>query len=71
MVPMTYREKEIWNDGYAHGLSDSGAIKVLAQSEKGEERYNKLRKLNPRQFHDLVERNLKGENFDQMVDSLK
>lgn len=35
-----------------------------------EERYEKLRKLNPRQFDELYARNLRGENFDKMVDEL-
>jgi len=33
-------------------------------------RYRALRQLNPRQFAALCKRNLKGENFDEMVDSL-
>jgi len=33
-------------------------------------RYEKLRKLNPAQFSELHERNLRGENFDAMVDAL-
>ncbi len=35
------------------------------------DRYEKLRKLNPRQFDELYARNLRGENFDKMVDNLK
>jgi len=33
-------------------------------------RYKKLRRLNVRQFSELYERNLAGENFDQMVDEM-
>ena len=33
-------------------------------------RYKALRKLNPRQFNELNERNLAGEFFDDMVDEL-
>ena len=34
-------------------------------------RYEKLRKLNPRQFAELYERNIKGEGlFDDLVDQL-
>lgn len=33
-------------------------------------RYEALRKLAPRQFSDLHKRNLKGENFDAMVDEM-
>lgn len=35
------------------------------------ERYEKLRKLNPRQFTELYERNIRGEGrFDDLVDQL-
>lgn len=34
------------------------------------DRYEKLRKLNVRQFTELHKRNLSGENFDEMVDKL-
>lgn len=33
-------------------------------------RYEALRKLTPRQFSELYMRNLKGENFDQMINEL-
>lgn len=33
-------------------------------------RYEALRKLTPRQYHDLQERNMNGENFDEMVDDI-
>lgn len=33
-------------------------------------RYEALRKLNPRQYAELHKRNMKGENFDAMVDAL-
>ncbi len=33
-------------------------------------RYEALRKLSPRQYGELHKRNLKGENFDGMVDEL-
>ena len=39
-------------------------------AESPESRYEKLRKFNVRQFAELYERNLKGENFDEMVDKL-
>lgn len=35
-----------------------------------EDRYEKLRKLNPRQFCELFIRSLRGEKFDEMVDKL-
>ena len=38
----------------------------------GYSRYEKLRKLSPRQFADLYQRNLNGEGrFDDLVDKLK
>ena len=36
----------------------------------GHERYEKLRELNAQQFSELYQRNLAGENFDEMVDKL-
>ena len=33
-------------------------------------RFEALRKLNPRKFAELHKRNLNGENFDGMIDSL-
>lgn len=33
-------------------------------------RYEALRKLNPRQYSEICARNLKGENFDTMIDDL-
>ena len=33
-------------------------------------RYEVLRRLNPRQYRELHDRNMNGENFDRMVDAL-
>lgn len=44
--------------------------KELHDFKLGYERYEKLRKLNARQFSELYERNIRGENFDEMVDKL-
>ena len=33
-------------------------------------RYEAIRKLNPRQFQELCQRNLEGEFFDDLVDKL-
>jgi len=33
-------------------------------------RYEALRKLNPRQFAEIHQRNLNGERFDDMIDEL-
>jgi peptidoglycan hydrolase CwlO-like protein len=39
-------------------------------AEADARRYKSLRRLNARQFAELFERNLAGENFDAMVDAL-
>ena len=37
----------------------------------GHDRYEKLRRLSPMQFHELYEKNIKtGEHFDMLVDKL-
>lgn len=37
----------------------------------GHDRYEKLRRLSPMQFHELYEKNIKtGEHFDKLVDKL-
>lgn len=38
---------------------------------RGHMRYEKLRKLNPREFKDLWEKALKGSHFDSLVDKLE
>ncbi len=43
---------------------------VHRESALGAVRYESLRKLNFRQFKELKDRNLRGENFDKMVDEL-
>ena len=40
------------------------------EADKGRKRYEKLRRLNVAEFSDLFNRNLAGERFDDMVDSL-
>lgn len=42
----------------------------ICDLEKQSDRYEKIRRLNPRQFGELWQRNLKGENFDDMIDAL-
>ena len=55
-------EKEIIIQMYE---KDSGQFRT------GHERYEKLRKLNPRQFAELKQRNIAGEGkFDELVDML-
>lgn len=50
---------------------ENAALKErVGELEKGHARYEALRKLNVQQFSDLFERNIKGENFDEMVDQL-
>lgn len=62
-------------DALAHPQPTTPAVKdsLIAQeleARQGGVRYEKLRKLSPRQFDELYARNLKGEFFDDMVDSL-
>ena len=46
-------------------------LKDLEKDSINAVRYEKLRKLNPRQFAELYERNIKGEGlFDDLVDAL-
>ena len=52
-------------------LADNyGLVADNARLLLGYARYEKARKLNPRQWGDLYERNLKGEVFDEMIDAL-
>lgn len=46
-------------------LKSRAAAKLLAQAAK---RYEKIRKMNARQFAELYQRNLAGEVFDDLVD---
>lgn len=43
---------------------------ALDQVIKGAERYEKLRRLNVTEFSNLFELNLKGFNFDELIDEL-
>lgn len=38
MTKDEWLKNQIWNDGYAKGLEESGAIKIQAESENWEER---------------------------------
>lgn len=44
--------------------------RVPGELALGFARYESLRKLNPRKYRELHDRNMKGENFDGMVDAL-
>jgi hypothetical protein len=44
--------------------------RLPAELALGFARYEALRRLNPRQYSELHNRNIKGENFDGMVDAL-
>lgn len=41
-----------------------------AELQRGFDRYEKARKLNPRQWAELHQRNIAGESFDDMIDAL-
>jgi flagellar motor switch protein FliG len=42
----------------------------LAEKTIGHDRYERLRKLNPRQFQEIYSRALSGVNFDRLVDEI-
>ena len=45
---------------------------MIRRLRVGHDRYEKLRRLNARQFAELYQRNIKGEGtFDELVDQLK
>lgn len=47
--------------------------RVLAEVERtaiGHRRYETVRKLNPRQFREIWDRNLRGERFDDIIDQI-
>lgn len=46
------------------------AIAEIKKLRVAHRRYEALRRVNPRQFMDLWNRNLKGERFDALVDEL-
>lgn len=53
-------------------LSDRHLCRALDSVVMMAERYEKLRKLNPRHYAELYERNIAGEGtFDDLVDKLK
>ena len=55
-------------------LNMSDFHEVVEQRDQykiGHDRYEKLRRLSPMQFHELYEKNIKtGEHFDKLVDKL-
>ncbi len=63
-----------WDAGVGHLLEEKCLCQVkppAAMWKQGYDRYEKIRLLNPREFAKLWNRNLDGENFDEMVDALK
>jgi hypothetical protein len=56
------------NSTYYVRTNDLEARATAAEADAA--RYKSLRRLNARQFAELFERNLAGENFDAMVDAL-
>jgi hypothetical protein len=52
------------------GLTPAASPAAPTQALLGWTRYEKARKLNPAQWAELHQRNLRGENFDDMIDAL-
>jgi hypothetical protein len=53
-----------------NGLTLAEAYYNTAELQRGFDRYEKLRSLNPRQFSELHKANLLGQRFDDLVDAL-
>ena len=65
------KQYQAWRRGADISQPSPAAIGVgLDQLIVAAERYEKLRRLNPRQFSELHQRNLKGAIFDNMIDEL-
>lgn len=63
--------EEVSESDYSEWITATQAYAAGVEKHKrGHERYEKLRKLNAQQFSALYERNILGENFDEMVDEL-
>ena len=55
----------------ADKLDDLNGNKSIQDHEKGYRRYEKLRKLNPRQFEEIYLKNIHtGQKFDDLVDEI-
>ena len=52
------------------GLTPAASPAAPTQALLGWTRYEKARKLNPAQWAELHQRNIRGENFDDMIDAL-
>ena len=65
---MTAKQFTRFNDKVSAVMKDrwNEPVKMII----GWMRYERLRKIKPRQFKELHKRNLAGENFDDMVDQL-
>ena len=58
--------------GYAKDIPFSGLIEYAGRIKRGYDRYEKIRKLNPRQFAELHKKwFLSGRTFDEIVDELE
>lgn len=63
--------QEVSESDYQEWLTVTQAYAAgVERYKRCHERYEKLRKLNVQQFSALYERNILGENFDEMVDEL-
>lgn len=58
--------------GYPKNATFSGMPHYAARIKKGHDRYEKIRKLNPRQFTELHKKwFLSGRTYDEIVDELE
>ena len=58
--------------GYSKHVTFCGLLECAKRIKKGHDRYEKIRKLNPRQFAELHKKwFLSGRTFDEIVDELE
>ena len=58
--------------GYAKDIPFSGLVEYAGRIKRGYDRYEKIRKLNPRQFTELYKKwFLSGRTYDEIVDELE
>lgn len=72
-ILISFDEREQWHDQAYHGIGWIPAPIYQPESKTQDKAslYEKIRKLNPREFAELHERNLRGEgSFDDLVSRL-
>jgi hypothetical protein len=69
-VPIPSDEEARLPQPIAYYYLASDADAHIAELEKAERRYEKLRRLSPREFHSLWMQSIAGDRFDDLVDRL-